>query len=116
MLRFLVCLCVVSCSESNDPSDRFACAVREPVSDLQWLREKIKTIEAGDSGISRYYYVMQGEWGGQTIFLIGNCCPYCDTKTIAFNCQGEELSDYDPSVVIDNKSVIWEPAGYSCGF
>jgi hypothetical protein len=65
------------------------CSVSNPAQDLPWLTHKIEFILASQD--SSYFFVQQANYRGQTVFLFKDCCPYCDTQLLAYNCQGEVI-------------------------
>lgn len=99
----------ISCEDSNS-----TCDVENPAEELPWMKSMIETWE-GSSTIYTYMYIQQGTYSGQTVFLAGNCCPFCDSYFPIFNCEGEELEGINIQD-IKNLKIIWKPDGSQCTF
>ena len=91
-----------------------ACGVVDPAQNLPWMKTMIDSWEA-QSTIYQYMYVQQGTYIGQTVFIAGNCCPFCDSYFPVFNCEGEELEGINWENV-NNVKTIWKPLTSECTF
>lgn len=115
-----ISLMAFSCEkEESECSPVSVCAVTEPLQNLPWLKAEVELLEKNSFDISQYFYITQGEYKGEAVFFIGNCCPMCNTLPPAvLNCKGEELfrmgqnAHQDNS--IKNKKVIWKGPNYAC--
>jgi hypothetical protein len=106
-------LLACDCQETNPT----VCGTENPAENLPWLKNMIESW-ASQSEIYPYQYVQQGEYQGQTVFLPGNCCPFCITITGVYDCEGELLwyasEEPDKANLIKNLKVIWKPVGFQC--
>jgi hypothetical protein len=106
----LLLLIVISACQYNDlPTN--TCDVRDPASDLPWLKEKIQEIQ--QTSIHQYFRVEQVEYNGEIGFYINSCCPLCDIQPIFYKCSGEAVINIDISKLI-RKGIIWQPLDFSC--
>lgn len=102
----------LSCNEDEDPT--MACEVNDPIENLAWLQEMTKELSEGS--LSEYYYIKQATYKGQTVFLVDNCCPHCNTAPFIYDCSGNRIQeDYTFDDLKDEK-LIWQPANSSCNF
>ena len=112
---------LVSCEEDNrTPSN--TCSVNDPIMELFWLTNRVEEFEQSTSEASKYFYISQASYLGNTVFVLENCCPFCNTVISVFDCEGELLGilgtrdeDIDPDS-LDNKKVIWHPEDSPCSF
>lgn len=123
-LIMLIFLAGFSCQEKAEEPTFEACGVKNPVNELTWLAEITSTSEP--SGLGSYFYITQAEYSGETIFLMRNCCPYCNTVITVYNCEGTLLgvvgrnSEIDTDLIlidassILNERTIWKPVNSSC--
>ena len=101
----------ISCEENERST---VCDVKEPADDLPWLKSMIDLWEVNNT-IYAYMYVDQGTYLGQTVFVIKNCCPFCDSYFPVYNCGGEELEGVNLAD-IKNLKTIWKPVDSLCSF
>jgi len=108
------------------------CSVIDPIEELEWLRTEINGIGlTSNDSITIYFYATMANYNGNTVFMIKNCCPFCNTTPpIIKNCNGEilgYLSETEGSFsqngasiksVNPNKlqcdQIIWKPDGFAC--
>jgi len=113
LLLILTFIFAFSC-EQDDTVVSTACGVNDPAENLPWLKTMIESWKV-NSTIYEYMYVQQGTNSGQTVFIVGNCCPFCDTYFPIYNCAGEEI--ISASILdIKDKKTIWKPEGSLCTF
>lgn len=116
-LIMLVFFAGFSCQEKAEEPTFEACGVQNPVKELTWLVERTASFQPTE--IDGFFYITQGEYLEETIFMIRNCCPYCNTVVVAYDCEGSELgvvgqgSEIDPSLILNEKT-IWKPENSSC--
>ena len=88
----------------------------DPPEELDWLQREIQSLE--QVALTEYFYVQQAELFEQTIFIFGNCCPFCNTTVPVYNCQGEvicHLGDCNGlEDQIKNRKLLWKPDDFSC--
>ena len=104
---------VLACSEDDSGN-----CLTESEEGSNWLTIQIQDIQ--NSGIEEYFYVTQASYLGQTVFIFGNCCPFCLTITPVYDCSGEVLGilgtgpdAIDPSL-IKNERLFWKPEDFVC--
>lgn len=105
-----------SCQEETIPST--ACQIENPVQNMDWLKVLIEGLENGS--LTEYIYISQATRGSQTVFMLQNCCPFCNTVTSVYDCDGVLLghlgngsNGIDPTS-LKNSKVIWKPENSSC--
>lgn len=80
------------------------------------MKAEIESWESSD--LYKYFYIKQGTYQDQTVFLILNCCPFCDTTIPVLNCQGEVLwytpMDLEKTSQISDLKVVWKAEGSQC--
>ncbi len=118
ILMALCALLLFTCKEDDNPNPKNACSVEDPVHDLPWLAAKVEEMQ--NSSLAEYWYVTQAQYGTETVFIYGNCCPFCNTMTPVFNCSGEQLGIVgDGTFEMDSfkdEAVIWAPDDSHCQF
>jgi len=116
-LIMLIFLAGFSCQEEAEEPTSEACGVQNPIKELTWLAERTASYEPSELG--SYFYITQAEYIGEPIFIMRNCCPYCNTVITAYNCEGTLLgvvgqgSEIDASLILNEKT-IWKPANSPC--
>ena len=104
------------CKEETEPI--LICDTLDPVADLPWLN--IMTNELNDSYYGVYFAIATTEYEDQTVFILTNCCPNCNSLTPVFTCTGDQLgylsadSGINPAI-LDDAQVIWKGDLYACG-
>jgi len=120
--RLLLCICCIltfgSCAE--DEMGQFnTCQVHNPAEELGWLRASIAELENNKDEIYPFRYILQAVYNQQTVFIFGNCCPYCNTNAPVFDCEGKFLFnryDEDRADRLTNENVIWQAQNCECNF
>ena len=113
ILAIITIIFLFSC-DNDDANNSFACNVKNPAENLPWLKTKIESFEEFPT-IYEYMYVQQGTYAGQIVFMVGNCCPFCDSYFPVYNCEGEELKGLNFQDISELKT-IWKPLGSECSF
>lgn len=107
-------LLTFSCSEDPDPVK--ACQV-DNVLELPWLQELIAETEKFEIGRD-FTYITMGTYDSQTVFVLRNCCPLCNSVSPVFDCSGNPLgvigSDGIVFDEISDREVIWKSSNNSC--
>ncbi|WP_419211908.1 hypothetical protein ACNR9Q_14325 [Maribacter sp. X9] len=103
---------LTSCESDDNQNDTTSCNVKNPVKELDWLREAIAEVE--DDPYS--FYVMAA-YKGKTVFYYGNCNPVINYASTLMNCNGDSLGytadNYDS---LKDITVIWNPEDSVCDF
>jgi hypothetical protein len=96
------------------------CSVKDPAKELGWLADDIREME--NSGMSQFLYVYQADYKLKTVFIFGNCCPFCSTIIPVHNCSGQFLGylgngsgDINPEH-LKKIEIIWKPENSACSF
>jgi hypothetical protein len=110
-LSLLILAFIAFSCEQNDPEVINACGIEDPAENLPWLKAKIESFEEFPD-IYKYMYVQQGTYLGQTVFLVGNCCPLCDAYFPVYNCEGDEIMGV--ALEVTNLKTIWKPVFSAC--
>ena len=111
-LFLLIVLVTLSCKDKVQPSS--ICDVKNPIEDLPWLKAEIDRREKSTSDIEFYFFIEQGEYNNQTVFLYNNCCPMCNTIIPVYDCSGTKLFDLSPGMEIKKIKTLWKPEGCPC--
>jgi len=98
----------------KDQGPDLICNVNNPTEDLPWLKSEIERRKQSQNDISKYFYIEQGEYNGQTVFIYNNCCPMCNTILSVYDCNGKKLFDLDSTIEIKNIKKIWVPEDFPC--
>lgn len=114
-LLFLFIALLTSCSKEIPITT--VCGVDNPIEELDWLTMEVNNI---DESLREYFYISKAQYNDQTVFIFGNCCPFCNTVVPVRNCSGELLGvlgsgdqDIDPKLV-SQQDIIWKPVNFSC--
>ncbi len=112
-----ILLVFLSCSDDEDII-RSACGVDNPAKELSWLRTEIDNREANITEDTKYCYITQGEYEGQTIFVYWDCNPLIDKNIPVFDCDGNMLGGTPGNPIslddLENQIIIWKPAIFVC--
>ena len=66
---------LVSCEEDNrTPSN--ICSVNDPTIELLWLANSVEEFEQSTSEASKYFYISQASYLGNTVFVLENCATF----------------------------------------
>ena len=118
LIYILICLLFSACAE-DDNLVANSCGVTNPVEQLPWLKASIQDLEKNRNDPTyKYFYISQGVYENQVVFILGNCCPFCNTITPVRNCEGELLF-YKSSENLDkilSEQALWLPVGNDCNF
>ncbi|MGW9684668.1 hypothetical protein [Flagellimonas sp. 2504JD1-5] len=89
------------------------------------IKEIIQEYVNETSSTKEYQYVLKAKYNGKTIFVLGNCCPNCNSVIMAYDCSGDYLGYVDSTNggrenaiddnKITNKEKLW-PKTPNCGF
>ncbi len=108
ILPILVLILLFSCQEPESPKK---CEVSNPIEDLPWLKEGIKSTQ--ELNLVDYFYLVQGTYKGATVFTFLNCCPFCRFVPQILDCEGNVITNASINDVT-NQKVIWRPATSVC--
>jgi hypothetical protein len=112
-----VLLVFLSCSDDED-INRPACGVDNPAKELSWLKTEIDNREANVNEDTKYCYITQGEYEGQTVFVYWDCNPLIDKNIPVFDCDGNMLGGTRENPIslddLENQIIIWKPAIFVC--
>jgi hypothetical protein len=114
MKKLLLVLFVIIAASCKDDKAPDVCGVNDPVTELQWLQDKIAEIKNSEFS-SKYFYVAQADYKGSVVFYVNNCCPMCSTVLIYYDCSGNQVESVDTSEIKNSKR-IWTPEGLECVF
>jgi hypothetical protein len=106
------------------------CLVKDPLTELDWLKAEIADRESNPSDLSKYFFISMAVYEGNTVFIFDDCCPMCDTISIVYNCTGEQIG-YKGDIVdtitwqgytivgissssLKDSKVIWKTADHNC--
>jgi hypothetical protein len=114
---FVVLLCLsLSCSEEDcDPQQ--TCSMGNPVEEIPALANIIQ--EWANAGWEEYIWVTQANYQNEVVFIVGNCCPFCDSFLPVYNCAGEQIGivyDTIDARILDNDILIWKAENSTCTF
>ncbi|RKN78435.1 hypothetical protein [Ulvibacterium marinum] len=117
-LNVLVALLVLQSCSDDDDMIRPACGVDNPAKELSWLRTEIDNREANITEDTKYCYITQGEYEGQTVFVYWDCNPLIDKNIPVFDCDGNMLGGTPENPIslddLENQIIIWKPALFVC--
>ena len=112
---YILLILLISCKEDNVTSN--SCNVISPVSDLNWISTQIQELEQNLNTTSQYFYLTQATYDNETVFVFGNCCPFCNTISIVQSCTGQRIgvlgTDIDMNELNEAK-VIWKHPDSTC--
>jgi len=111
-----------SCSDEENPNlpEPFqACGV-DNVFELPWIAAGIEDLEKSDIG-KKYSSLHSAQYGSQTVFYFGSCCPYCSmVPPSLYDCGGNKLGKFGTEGIdweeITNFEVIWKSSENECIF
>ncbi|GAA3649226.1 hypothetical protein [Flavivirga jejuensis] len=119
----LLLLTILSCNNNDDaPAADFenACNITNPIEDLNWLKEQIAELEKENSTFLKFTYFSETKYNEQTVYALRNCCPYCNTAILVYNCEGIHIGtigngdNYITPDILTNETIIWEASNFEC--
>lgn len=111
-------LCLSCNNDDKDLPAIAACDVNNPIEDLDWLKARAQEIKDGTSDLAQYFYIEMAEYKGKTVFIGQNCCPYCSSVILVYDCEGKELGSTGTEILaseISNAKIIFKAPNFSCG-
>lgn len=116
IIIFLFLSIAFSCQDPEGPE---SCGVENPTENLPWLKETIEGLMNSELGV--YFYIVEGRYEGNTVFMVQNCCPFCSSVVSVTNCEGQNLGYLSETNGIDPKKVtflqtIWKHPQGTCNF
>lgn len=115
-LSILISIFILSFSCKNDDDNLInTCSISNPIEELVWLKERIEQLS--NSNTDGYFYVSQNTLNGETVFIFPDCCPVCDTVTLVYDCEGNNIGsvgDENISIsILDDDIIIWKPKNFA---
>ncbi|HEY5746271.1 MAG TPA: hypothetical protein VIU12_09365 [Chryseolinea sp.] len=112
---FLLAIAVACHCDKNEPEPAIVCGVVNPTENLPWLKAIIDDYKKDLSGFTKYQYVLQSTYEGNTVFVFGDCCPFCNSMILVKDCEGNpvEAAAGDET---GPTTVIWKPENSTCEF
>ena len=115
----LICVFSLLCcdDDTTDVPVIDACGVDNPIENLSWLRSLADGINQNESDVAPFFFIEMGEYEGETIFILNNCCPICGTVIPVYNCEGEFLSFLNDEIKIadiTNSRIIFRREDFYC--
>ena len=112
IMLFIILAC------KTDEINNNTCNVENPIEDFTWLKEIISDIE--QSTQVDEFYISQAIHESKTVFIVGNCCAYCNTAFPVYNCEGDPLNilgcadEYINFSILNEDKVIWSSENFVC--
>lgn len=117
-LNVLVALLVLQSCSDDDDMIRPACGVDNPAKEISWLRAEIDNREANITEDTKYCYITQAEYKGQTVFVYQDCNPLIDKGIPILDCDGNWIDRTEENRFalrdLENQIIIWKPAVFVC--
>lgn len=110
--RLLCLLLFISLSACNN--SQTICDLPED-SRPGWMEELISELEKGSA--FEYHYIVSGKFQGLQVFVLKNCCPFCNSVFVVYNCSGEELGMLGGKIEdqdVTQQEYYWAPAAAEC--
>jgi hypothetical protein len=117
IIPFCLLLAFLFSCQSNELSNPenesiSACGVSNPLEELDWLKEWLQKTEVTPENPCALWNITQGNYQGQTVYIIGVGGPLCDTcaGNAVYNCKGEQVfvCNLEEQAKITDQKVIWE--------
>jgi hypothetical protein len=107
---------VLSC-EKDSLIDN-TCNVKNPVKDLEWMRNDIKFIEQLSPEESQYITITMAKYNGETVFFSIYCDPTIEAVFPVRNCSGATIGYWGeiPQEELTDQQVIWKSENCVCIF
>ena len=91
--------------------------VQDPRTELTWVADYANDIDE-DAELGKYRYIRKGIHNEQLVFILGDCCPFCNTIIVVKDCSGATIgtsggSGVQPDQVSDVSTVH---GGEECSF
>lgn len=113
----LFALVISACSDIPEPD---MCLDPESAGTSNWLQTIIDEIENDTSSHASYQHIMTGTYEGQRIFIVKNCCPFCQYVAPVYDCSGEYLGflSYQDNGInpgdIKDEQLFWKRSDSAC--
>ena len=95
-----------------------SCNAANSVEDLAWLKAEGADLSNSDF-TKKYWFITQATFRHETVFIVRNCCPTCNTlPSPVYSCHGELLFRASDEQYSETKSerIIWKSTEYLCSF
>ncbi len=115
MKKYILLLLLISCNEEIISDN--SCNVENPASDLNWISTQIQDLEQNLDTTSQYFYLTQAMFNNETVFVFGNCCPFCNTISVVQSCNGQVIGVLGTDIGLDelnDTKVIWKHPDSTC--
>jgi len=97
------------------------CGVENPVEKLEWLSDLVQSLEDRSQNLHETYkYVSRAVYKNEYAYILNNCCPFCNTIVIVYNCEGiikghlgYGTGSIDSSLLQDS-TIIWKLINFAC--
>lgn len=107
----------MACSD-DDVISKAACGVNDPIRDLNWLAQEVEERETNPTEDTKYCYITQAEYQGETVFVYWDCNPLIDKIIPIFDCDGNQRNGLTGSPIalddLEGQRIIWRPPGFAC--
>jgi hypothetical protein len=116
-LIIMICsgiMLVLSCEKDSLINN--TCNVKNPVKDLEWMRNDIKFIEQLSPEESQYITITMAKYNGETVFFSIYCDPTIEAVFPVRNCSGVTIGywgEINPDDLKDQQ-VIWKSKNCVC--
>jgi hypothetical protein len=103
-----------SCEKDNLSNN--TCNVKNPLKDLEWIRNDISFIEQLSPEESQYIAIIMATYNGETVFYSTYCDPTMEPVYPIHNCAGEIIGYWGeiPDEELKDQQVIWKSANCIC--
>lgn len=116
---FLILAIAFSSCSKDEVEPLQACDTQNVLVDLPWLAELIEEQEQFIIG-QNFSFIGTGKLNQKRVFILQNCCPFCNTVAPVYDCNGEELGFLGSNDInfedIENYEVIWKSSKNECAF
>ena len=105
-------------SSCGNDDDAFNCNEANPIEDLAWLKEIVEDIK--QSGQVDEFYISQATYKEKTVFIVGNCCAFCNSVLPVYNCVGERINilgckeEFINFSILNSDTIIWNSENFIC--
>ena len=87
---YIILIFLSACVSHELPSEN-RCNAPNPIEDLAWLKAEVADLSNSDLA-KKYWFITQATFRQETVFIVRNCCPTCNTlPSPVYSCNGELL-------------------------
>ena len=116
LIVFSGILLMFSCVKDKSQPLATICNVTNPLTQLDWLQSKVKSIVELNPDVSKYIMIQSATYNSETVFIQTNCDPLGNSNYPVYNCSGVFIGNMAELGFnyFTNQSILWKASNSAC--